>query len=300
MIRQADLNYQTPPGYADESFIYVYDAGALVAGVDYLNLFVDVADTDFVLRKIDGQGSILAGAGSRYQVRDKNQREFYQKPLYPATLFTAPSSRAVLPEVLYSRGSQIGFDLYQINPITHVFGGGEGILPTSVTTAQMLFWGNKRYHRMKVDAGYPYYLKPFSYSVVVTINWNVYTYDAFGVPTGFTPPRASIIPVNNFDFELWGLNVNDPVFGGFNFTLSKLQLYDPANEKRMSNPILTDLLATNSGATGIISAGNAFSPPILYPIGSQIKFDIHSLCFAPDIPLVREYVFFGAQRIPKR
>jgi hypothetical protein len=41
------------------------------------------------------------------------------------------------------------------------------------------------------------------------------------------------------------------------------------------------------------------APPVLYPVGSQIKFDIWSLLIDTEIPATLEINFHGKWRLPK-
>jgi hypothetical protein len=312
MIRRADLQYQTPPGYYDDHFIYVYDADALMVGIDYENLVIPISDADFILRKLDGMqsvlGSGLAGSIGRYQVRDAVRGNFFYNPIYPigALSIFSPSSRAVLPERKYPLQGEIGFDLYNILQTTKV----AGITPATVLyMCQMLFWGVKRKPGARKESSYKYRLVPFSYSLSVTIDWDAYVYNIGGIPLALANMKTFTIPVQNNDFELWGLNVCNPATGLAGDAKSKMILYDQTGTARVSHPILTDLFATNSntfpGAPpgwDWASQGNVVSPPILYQVGSQIKFDIQSMCLAllGEVPTVREYTFFGAQRVPVR
>jgi hypothetical protein len=47
--------------------------------------------------------------------------------------------------------------------------------------------------------------------------------------------------------------------------------------------------------------GSAIVPPIVYPVGSQIKLDLWSMYLLNDplFPYRVELTFFGAQRIPR-
>jgi hypothetical protein len=298
MIRRADLDYRTPAGYVDDFFAYVYDADNLPDLGNYRDVPVTIeADSDFVLRKIDGMGTVLAAApgtvrAGQFLLKDANGGRVSESERY-AQIGPGIDTTAIVPERTYPRQGAIRFDLLNVQKQLY-FTPGPPFL--TVPAAQFIFTGVKRYAGSEKQSTYKYRLLPYSYTIRFFIDWDVYAYIA-GVPAGRSPAQQFYIPVNDLDFELWGLvDEGAPIGAGPPASHAKLQLYDSARRQRFSNPVLVDYFAYNSP----LSVGNAIAPPILYPVGSQIKFDLYSMMFTtePAFPLEREWTFFGAQRVP--
>jgi hypothetical protein len=308
MIRRADLKYQTPAGYVDDFFGYVFDADNLPDGADYHGNVVPIeADSDFVLRKIDGMGTILkgvAGVNGQWWLKDAGGAHVSAAPIFCQNMAIAPplpayDSEAVLPERTYPASGAIRFDLLAVKKQLYVSGGPPFL---TVPAAQFIFTGVKRYPGSVKDSAYRYRLLPYSYTIRFLIDWDVYTYIPPHVPSGRTPAQQFYISINDLDFELWGVvDEGAPPGAAPPASHAKVQLYDAAGRARYSRPVLADWFAYNSP----YSVGNPIAPGILYPVGSQIKFDLYSMMFGPPppftepgFPLEREWTFFGVQRVP--
>jgi hypothetical protein len=309
MIRKPDLVYQTPPGYQDEHYVYCFDAvqAGLVAGRDYLNLRIPTfLDADFILRKIDGIGTVLnnqAGAGiaGRIQVNDFKRVAISSDPIYSlSAVGTAaiPGPFPILPERMYPKGSEISFDLYNYQPANYVGAGVGDITPAP----QLLFYGVKRSVRTSEPERSMYRLTPYVYTLPILFNWGLTT--AGPVILGLdAAPRQFYVEVRNWDFELYGFHAVGGAFGGLPAAQAKMQLYDKDGRARYSQAIFQDWvdyqqLLPNWGAP--VLAGNAIVPPMLYPVTSQIKIDMQSYYWTTDpaFPYGVTLYFFGAQRMP--
>jgi hypothetical protein len=299
MIRKPDLVYQTPPGYEDKHYIYAFDAvqAGLVAGNDYLNLRVPTfADSDFILRKIDGLSTVIGGAvlAGRFSVYDKDRMLFSSDPMFWANTAN-PGPFPVLPEKMYPRQTEIGFDLYTYGPGLY-FGDDGGNTPAS----QLLFYGVKRTPASKQNLFLPYRLSPYTYTMQVLFNWGLTT----GPPlTGLDlAPRQFYVEVRNYDFELWGMHAV-AITPGRVGAQAKVQLYDANDSARYNQSVffnLVDYRQIMPGTTTVIPGGSAIVPPLVYPVKSQLRIDLQSYYWTTDInfPYLVEFNFFGAERIP--
>jgi len=298
MIRNADLIYPVPPGYEDSHFLYVFEAGGLVDGANYQDLAVRVADYDFLLRKIDGLGSVLdpgfAALAGQFLLKDKERYPTAAAPVYITN--TSGASWPMVPELKYPQSSLITFDLYRVLRGMY-FSAASGF---SVPASQIVFYGARR----KLVSGKqptqarPYRLRPFSYQMIVNINWDVFIYNPPGVIAGFSPTRPFYQRIENNDFELWAVMANNVTPGAFAPVQAKTVLYDADEQARSNAPALVDLTAYNSA----FIPGSVIAPPILYQVGSQIRLDVQSMVFAadpaPGFPVTAEFVFVGAERVP--
>lgn len=291
--RLPEGQYRTPPGLEDRSWIYAYDANALADGADYRELVVPLEPgSDFLLRKVSGPLSVLGAATSRFQLRDNLGQETFSRPMAPAGAW----SMAVVPEVRYAAGGAISFDLW------NVLRNAYTLLGVTIFRAELAFHGVRRRRATSVQAeARCYQEKPFTYRYPVTINWPCYTYDAFGVPTGFEPPRRFSQVVDNLDFELYAINCLNLTPGAPPAPPASpyIMLYD-ANGRATSNIPVNINYVQNLPAGFLGAVGSAFSPPILYPVGSEIVFDLYSKYFVADLPLALDLYFIGVRRVPIR
>jgi len=88
-----------------------------------------------------------------------------------------------------------------------------------------------------------------------------------------------------------------------------MTLYDANGAATSSAPVLWPFQNYIPPLTALtlispLSAGNAIVRPLLYPVGSEIKFDIYSLMIGPvpgpadlDFPKQTTLVCFGAERV---
>lgn len=277
-ICQPDQPYQTPGGCWDQPRIYAYDADALIDGVDQLNLDLETqADAEFILRKIDGAGLVVNPVTGRILLRDWLGQPTSRRPLSAGLL----RSTAVLPERHFPPGSGIGFDLYTVLRASNVVG------PNTTFLSQLAFQGLHRRKGQPLDSRYGYRQKPFIYTVPLLVNWLWLTLPNY---------QLGIVPVNNRDFELNAIRLyvaNSGAIPGPGVLL-KMQLYDCFERPLANVPILMDYWMENSE----VFVGNALCAPLLYPVGSEIRYQITSLALAGQVPLNYELEFVGMQRFP--
>lgn len=274
----------------DRPFIYVFDADALVDGANYNDLTVPLhMDSEFLLRRIAGRPVVTAAAaaGGRIQVRSDERRQ----------LFAAPSAitpdQAVVPELAYAPGSAITFDLANVlranNPTTG----------TPVYFSQLCFQGVRRFPgggRLPQDTAYRYQEKPFAIVTDLIVNWSGRLFPGELVVAG---GRQFNAPVQDYDFELYYIALTEQLVGvgpavqPSNQSI-KLMLYDVDGNQLMSAPVCDFFLG--AGSRGYNSLFPI--PPLVYPAGSQILFDIHSLLANASLPMNLELAFCGVRRMP--
>jgi hypothetical protein len=303
MIRTGDLVYRTPSGYVDESYVYVLDTSSIANGTDQLNLTVQLqGDSDFILRKVDGLGaivgpSILAPFG-KWWLKDEHVHETASSPLYVDN--NRIESHAVIPERRYPSAGVITIDLYSTSQGVYTYPLGEG--STNTPASQLAFWGVKRKAGVMGTSSKKYRMMPWEYHLPLTVNWDEFIYDGVGNILSVNTPQTFVIPVTDWDFELWGINdtgdANNPVS-----LKAKIQLYDANDKSRFSQPLLMDMISANSQYQATLpqlALGSAFSPPIVYPISSLIKIDVYSMLLTSSLlsTQTRELVFFGGRRMP--
>lgn len=272
----------------DRPFIYVYDADALVNGANYNELMVPLhEDSQFLLRRIAGRPVVTAAAaaGGRIQVRSDERKQLFAGP--SAIL----SDQAVVPELSYAGGSAITFDL------TNVLRAGNLTTGTPVYFSQLCFQGVRRFSSTTVPekrTAYRYQEKPFAIVTDLVVNWSGRLFPGELVMDG---PRQFNAQVQDYDFELYYLTLTQQRFGGAVLPCDqsiKLMLYDADGNQLMSAPVCDFFLSANG-----VGYNSLFPvPPLLYPAGSQILFDIMSLL--PNVlqPMALEIAFCGVRRMP--
>ena len=313
MIRNDDLTYQMPPGCHDEHFLYVYDAAAagLTPGTDNLNLSIYINhDADFVLRKIDGWGTVLAGVlgppfGSLW-LRNAERHVVSDAPWSWGQPQQAPGSNqsfAVLPERTYPAGSVIDFDIRRYSPALFVQSSSPN---RAVPASQLVFYGVKRFHAPPPAVLGDYTLRSFAYRLPVTFDWGLTKVG----PLYLDPnsPQQRYKQIRDYDFELWGIRACDitPTSRTLPTPQCRWNLYDANGHARSNVPVLAPLQTYENGVSSMglpvpYTMGSAIVPPIVYPVGSQIKLDLWSMYLLNDplFPYRVELTFFGAQRIPR-
>lgn len=272
----------------DRPFIYVFDADALTNGLTYNDLMVPLhKDSEFLLRRIAGRPTVTAApaAGGRIQVRSDERKQ----------LFAAPSAitpdQAVVPELAYAPGSAITFDLI------NVLRAGNATTGTAVFFSQLCFQGVRRFPsggRPRQDTAYRYQEKPFAIVTDLVVNWSGRLFPGEVVMDG---PRQFNMQVQDYDFELYYITMTQQRFGGAVATCDqsiKMMLYDADGNQLMSAPVCDFFLSAN---------GNNYNslfpiPPLVYPAGSQILFDLMSLLANASLPMALELAFCGVRRMP--
>lgn len=220
------------------------------------------------------------------------------------------------PEKLYTLGADIPFLIPQINGVPSA-GIAELLYPGSpeavVLVNGVMFQGVKRFNGApNTTASYNYREKPYTYVFQFTQNWT-YLLAPF---TTLQPASARTFYKNieNFDFELQALEFsadynNDSYLGYPGYMLA---FYDANGYRMMKDYVHFHFLTYNGGYSGAQTLGvpgntqpwlpNCYPiPPVIYPVGSQIRVDILSLLdtratSSPSIP--QTINFRGVNRIP--
>lgn len=305
--------YCTPAGYRDTHFIYVFDATQLidVSGVSSTNNKMNNAvllagnEDQFLLRGIDFAGFTQIGPIDKteepggFWLKDANGRYRSSSPR-PLVFWTTDASGMALslvslaPEIAYPFGSQIYFDLVG-NLGLDYNGNSAAYSPTqSVRLGQILFRGVRRYRHPEPTNDWDRYksgnwlVEPYSYIQTVAVDW---TYYQGGVSTGGVAALQNYsVVVDSWDFELDEIrvsgNIADLGADGVIKDTAAMVLYDPAKVAMMNAPV--SLQAINSANTQTTSTGasggmapvlgrGALTPPMIYPRGSEIYFQLQSL-----------------------
>jgi hypothetical protein len=283
--------------YYDMPFIYGFDGSGLTDGDDYDRLNIPIIpDSEFLLRRVTSSPTIVdhanAGSTGRVQLwRDTGQRFFSRPQLLQ-------DNYGVVPEVSYSiGGSQIRFDLQNVLRAVNS-GGGQDFY-----WSQLCFQGVRRFWDTEAtDTLYPYYEKPQTYTMLWTLDFD-----------GNSDLVNFVQPINEYDFTLHAITIvnlpNDPggegpqpgVWTRVNGGLFGMHLYDK-NQQRLSNmPIDAAVYAYNVGNTGDCTRDSVFPcPPLLYPVGSQIQFDVKSYKLTATPAYQIQMGFHGIWRLPCR
>jgi hypothetical protein len=272
----------------DRPFIYVFDADALVDGANYNDLMVPLhADSEFHLRRIGGRPVVTAAAaaGGRIQVRADERKQLFALPA------AITPDHAIVPELVYAPGSAITFDLVNVLRANNPTAG------TPVYFSQLCFQGVRRFPEggLKAkDTSYRYRERPFAIVNDMVVTWSGRIAPAELVVDG---PRQFNVQVQDYDFELYYITMVQQRFGGAVAPCGqsiKLMLYDADGNQLMSAPVCDFFL----GANGVGYNSLFPAPPLLYPAGSQILFDVTSLLSAAMTPMPLEIAFCGVRRMP--
>lgn len=295
-MRVIEQPYITPAGYRDFPFAYVYNANGLTNGNNYLDIQVPTqGDSDFILRRVVGVTNCVASAasGGRWNYKGHNRQYAFGNQstgVVPSPIWT------VVPEKRFAYNEAIWIDLYDVLKAVNACGG------TPIPYAQIAFMGVKRF---ALDQGYrsqqstyQYKEMPQRYEYSLTINWAAYSSG-----TTFAQPKQFSQQMDNFDFELLRMTISE---AGQTGTLTRqdfaMTLYDPNSHQLSNAPIPQGYLnsgrATPSGQATYAAVTPV--PSIVYPAGSQIKFDIQSLLCGTDVPKTYNISFEGIWRIPCR
>lgn len=275
--------YVTPAGFNDKPFIYAYDGDALTDATSPANLSLPIQqDADFIIRRVTG----LETVADKILLRGDRQEQWSSAPVHFLYDY------AVVPERQYASGSFIGFDLLTVLKAFNAGGGG-----ATAPYPQIIFQGVKRYKGtapVVEPSTYPYRLYGYTYELDVIVTWRRFVNPAAGGAVEI--PRTFVIPVMNYDFELCQISVNR-YDGVVCSTDLKLQLYNKDSSSLFNVPVLLQYLQDNNennNYNGVFPC-----PPVLYPAGSQIKFDVTSLLTsATTTPITYAFCFKGMQRFP--
>ena len=292
--------YQVPDGYGDTFFAYVFDGGtsynngALTNGNSYQGLLVPVLDGDFVNRFVTGFETLSPTGG--FQLYDSLLRQCFSDYVKMGTF--APSGLVVLPERVFPVTNNLRFDVQNVLLATNGVSHGHSII-----AAQLVFYGVRRralHYSDPEPSKYTYYEKQYevgqenSTTATYRLSINQAAYNANGA---LNAPQVEKILIRDFDFELRRveLALNSPQ----QLSQFKITLYDNYGNATSNLPILSNKFfhLDPRSSSGELN----FQPavPILYKVGSYLKFDIWSLL--PDtseFPVEFDLLFHGVRRIP--
>ena len=291
-------DYQTPQGYVDFPFVYVYDASALADASSYHDLTLQLqGDAEFVLRSIKGVPNCVAAApNGRFNYRNPSQS--YPNSV-PSSGFVPGVNEWVLPEKVWPQKSYIYFDLYNVLRSLTVCG------LTPIYSSQIAFGGVKRFAPGQIPdqphlSAQRFRRAPQTFAFSLTINWA--HFDAGGNPN---PVRQFTQQVQNYDFELLALRISQVTTPGSIAPLVtpdfSITLYDAHKQATSSLPVPIWYL-NSARATPQTTSPYRVSfpcPPLVYPVNSQMWFDVQSNLCSTSIPQSYAIDFIGAWRIPK-
>jgi len=284
-MRYWEEQYVTPPGSIDFPYIYAFDCSGLTPGNTYQNLSQNInGDSDFILRRIMGLHTVLGSpATGQFLYRNASQSLCMSSPVYPSS-----ATRQVLPEKFYARNTQIVFDLYGVS-LAGIPCGGCGLL--KIPTAQLGFQGVRRY---PCGAGGPTGITAYPYREFKWQNNVNFTLSVFAG----SDPVTFYLPTNNYDVELERISITYQSGAPLTTEDFLIQLYDPNSHAFFSIPILSGFI--NNAQAGWRTRRSIFPvPSVVYPVGSQIRFDITSLLCTLGGAQSYQIVFDGIQRLPR-
>jgi hypothetical protein len=288
----------TPEGLVDDPFTYVFDGRTLTDGGNPTGLTVEIdGEWDFLLRRIANAPSIEAALGQDTGIL---LRGFSRSQLF-SDFQRLPNNYTVAPQLLYPRNSYISWDMRNVLRQNRVTCG-----ETPILTSFLCFQGVRRRPGSGSFAayrsGYQYYERPFTYRQLFTV-----TLANFSTPGNLNPFRTFNVPISDYDFELQQIRIvrtTLDVETGLPFPVEDdeiaIRLYDASNWQALSNrPVPIGVYNANQGS-------NFFSmfpcPTLVYPVNSQIKFDVESFLCADvavdEVPREYEINFIGVMRIP--
>lgn len=332
-MRYPVYHYQTPEGYSDFPFTYIFDGNSLQDGVNLSQVKKALhGDSDFILRDIMGLEKLVdtPANGGRVQLYNASGTFMSDKPMIP------PPVLPIVPEKLYQFKDVIRFDLYHTKRYTFqcLNPPFNGFFPD----AFVAFRGVKRFTGtgFNVETTYEYREVPQIYIFEVILSFTPWQQQqsnpAFtGVLPG-DPPRRFFVPIQNWDFELQRvLACQDPfvvnvlpnsdtpaplagpppfaLIGPVMFDQYLLQIYDSQGHQTSDLPVPITMISSAGGTTGIPSGPSGTGsppglapyrsvfpvPPLVYPAGSRITFDLYpQTCQGTPIQIL----FEGVWRIP--
>lgn len=305
--------YQTPPGFLDQPFAYVFDGSQLADGAGEIqNNIINInADSDFILRHIAGVPTCVNTPQSGGRFNFRNASGSYANG-NPSSGIAFPPNWPVVPEKLYPHNSQLAFDLYQTLRASNACGG------TPIYTAQIAFFGVRRVHASGAfrnwTSPYNFRERKYTYSYSLTINWAYL--NASGVPQG---PMPQTLQLDSYDFELQRIAVTNAQTtgatqsgqpGGLATNDFRIGLYDAQNHLTsgagvrntgaadVNLNILSINAARPNATTWPAYQGCWPTPTLVYPAGGQIRFDITSLLCSTQLNQTYNILFDGIWRIP--
>lgn len=296
-----EANYYTPDGCVDLPFMYVFDASSLTDGTSPAPLVKSItsdADADFILRAILGVPTCINPTGGGFALYNYSGSQAFSS-VYGAFANHYP----VVPEKLYPRFSVIKFLLQNVlraNTLCVVNGS------QPIYYSQIAFQGVKRYQpglpgyhpgSPAIPAPYDpsqFILRPYTYNFALNLNWFAWT--AAGLPQ---IPRTFTVEIQDYDFELHYISITNATNGApVVQEIMQVQLYDATAKRALSTqPVNSSMLNNNRTAYSPVFP----VPPLVYPVWTQIRFDITSLVCNTDgsSPYNLQLSFVGVNRTPR-
>lgn len=265
--------YQTPEGYTDVPFVYVFDGNGLTPGDSPENLIVSIQDDDFLLRSVAGLNQV---AGT-WQFFDDTQS------LRMSGFWPTSNRWSIVPEIKFNAQSQIRFNLGTVALAANAAGNDIGIVG---------FQGVKRtvkgkFGWVEYESGYNYWERPYTYRLPVDVNYFL---------DNGAAPRQFGIEVTDADFELQAISiVRRDTPGALIADPFWITLFDPSGYNRLSDKPCSPRWFNYLQA----GWGSAFpTPTMVYPVQSQIKVEIASLLNAAGGNQTFDINFIGVERMP--
>jgi hypothetical protein len=289
-------HYSPPDGYGDTFFVYAYSGGLLTNGASPNGLSIPILDGDFVCRFWCGLETLATGI----QIYDNLLRQCFSAPVSYGAGF-APTGMLVLPERFYPVNNAIRFDLVNVNQTLVGTSGG-----VSVYASQLLFYGVRRralHYSDPEGSPYSYYEKPYELgqqtSGVQTSTF-VLSINKYGATGGaFTTPDSYQFEIRDYDFELHRVELQLQSAG--QTSQFAIMLYDNYGNQVSNVPLLANKFFHLSPSQSSGELNFQPCPPIVYRVGSNLRFDIYSLLMSPTtLPQTFNLLFHGVRRYPCR
>jgi len=272
----------------EQPYFAVFDADIAAAGqtpltdgLSYQNLQVNLnSDADFLLRRIAGVNNCATS------FRLFNQTGAYLQ----SKSIIAPVDYLCVPQQKYNLGSQIRFDLYNVNLQSRSYGVGGSI---NNYWSQIAFQGVKVFPNLSpYETPYKYYLRPFAYTQSVTVSNTGRIASAY---QGLQGSQQITVEMHDYDFELQYIELLITLSGGSQIvsdTYVKIMLYDQYQSQFFSRPVLDSYINYTSANNSSVWP----CPTIVYPVGSFIRFDVWSLLTQTQVPATLQVTFGGMWR----
>jgi len=295
--------YRTPEGFTDFPFTYVFDATGLTDGININNLSKSMqGDSDFILRHVVGADTVVdtPANGGKIQLYNGSKSKMTQAAII------APKSFPIVPEKRYRYNEEISFDLVKTLRSFNACGG------TPIFTSYIGFRGVKRFAG---NPGYRYGATPYAwrevpqvYTIDITVN-----FARFASGTNVNPPQRFVVPLDNYDFELFQTLVSQPgtlLAGGgtasavglttndFGITLYDGQGSHGHQLSDLPQPVLWVSGSKPTAATQQRYQAVVPVPPLVYPAAGQIVFDVTSFLCSTSLPQNYNIAFYGVWRVP--
>lgn len=276
-------------------YFYVLDFDAIPDGTNLNNYALPTFDfCDFYLRRVAGWNFVKAPTG-RLQIYGPDQNKFFFSPIQNIV-----RDFPVIPQMKYQTNSSIVIDNSNVLRANNAYTGVPGSVPNYFS--QLCFQGIRQYITPVANrGGYSNFReKPYTY----TFRLENYT------KTGRVGPAFQVLDlpdtytvrIDNYDF-VWDATIisvrllgGESVFQGWQASEGnfKLTFYDLQNVAYSNAPVLD--VFYNTSARNNVSCFPI--PSLVFPVGSDIKFDLWSLLTNGRAPAFLEITFIGRNRIP--